>query len=224
MEHTATSTLTREQGVEPRVDPLSEWPEIPLPPDVRPPAPSDRHSLGRRLFSEGVIVFLLAFGLYLMVAVLLDFKYHAFTGDAFSRMANGFYILYSRDRHLAAVGFVWTPLQSLADMVFLLGNHLWPALSHNDMAGSLVSALAMAGAVYQIRSALREWGVTRLPRLVLTAFFALNPMILFYAGNGMSEGLFLFTLAASTRYLLRWMYRGDLRSLAYAGSPWPSAT
>jgi len=131
-------------------------------------------------------------------------------------MANGFYILYSRDRHLAAVGFVWTPLQSLADMVFLLGNHLWPALSHNNMAGSLVSALAMAGAVYQIRSALREWGVTRLPSLVLTAFFALNPMILFYAGNGMSEGLFLFTLAAATRYLLRWMHRGDLRSLAYA--------
>ena len=139
--------------------------------------------------------------------MLLDFKYHAFTGDAFSRMANGFYILYSRDRHLAAVGFVWTPLQSMADLVFLLGNHLWPALSHNDMAGSLVSALAMAGAVYQIRSALREWGLSRVPRLVLTACFALNPMILFYGGNGMSEGLYLFTLVASTRYLLRWMRR-----------------
>ncbi len=48
-------------------------------------------------------------------------------------------------------------------MVFLPGNHLWPALSHNNMAGSLVSALAMAGAVYQLCAALREWGVTRLP-------------------------------------------------------------
>jgi hypothetical protein len=131
-------------------------------------------------------------------------------------MANGFYILFSRDRHLAAVGFVWTPLQSLADLVFLTGNHLWPALSHDDMAGCLVSSLAMAGAVYQIRSALLEWGVTRTPRLVLTAFFALNPMIMFYGGNGMSEGLFLFTLITSTRYLLRWMLRNDLRSLAYA--------
>ena len=131
-------------------------------------------------------------------------------------MANGFYILYSHDPHLAAVGFVWEPLQSLADMVFLLGNHLWPALSHNDMAGSLVSALAMAGAVHQIRSALREWGVSRAPRLILTAFFALDPMILLYAGNGMSEGLYLFTLVASTRYLLRWMHTEDLRSLAYA--------
>ena len=118
--------------------------------------------------------------------------------------------------HLAAVGFVWDPLTSVADMVFLLGNHLWPALSHNDMAGSLVSALAMAGAVYQTSAALREWGVARTPRLTLTAFFALNPMILYYGGNGMSEGLYLFTLIASTRDLLRWMRDGDLRSLAYS--------
>ena len=41
-------------------------------------------------------------------------------------------------------------------------------------------------------------------------------MILLYAGNGMSEGLYLFTLLASTRYLLRWIRGGDLRSLAYA--------
>ncbi len=139
-------------------------------------------------------------------------------------MANGFYVLYSGDPHLAAVGFVWEPLQSIADMVFLLGNHLWPALSHNDMAGSLVSALAMAGAVYQILLALREWGVSRAPRLVLTAFFALDPMILYYGGNGMSEGLYLFTLVTSTRYLLRWMHDRDLRSLAYARWRWASAT
>ncbi len=150
------------------------------------------------------------------MAWLLDLKYRTFTPDAISHMANGFYILYSRDRHLAAVGFVWQPLQSIADMVFLLGNHLWPALSHNDMAGSLVSGLAMAGAAYQILAASREWGVSRIPRLVLTACFALNPMMVLYAANGMSEGLYVFTLVASTRYLIRWIQNGDVRSLAYA--------
>ena len=217
MEHSATPTLVRDDEVDPGVDALPKSPELPRAGDrLAIDGPDDR-SLVRRLVGEGCIVFLFSLGLYLTVAVLLDFKYHAFTGDAFSRMANGFYILYSRDRHLAAVGFVWTPLQSLADLVFLLGNHLWPALSHNNMAGSLVSAIAMAGAVYQLRSALREWGLSRVPRLVLTACFALNPMIVFYGGNGMSEGLFLFTLVTSTRYLLRWMRSGDLRSLAYAG-------
>jgi hypothetical protein len=168
------------------------------------------------MIQEGRIVFILAFGSYFSVAWLLDLKYKIFPADAFSRMANGFYVLYSSDPHLAAVGFVWEPLQSFADMVVLLGNHLWPALSHSDMAGSLVSALAMAGAVFQMCAALREWGVSRAPRIVLTAFFALDPMILYYGGNGMSEALYLFTLITSTRYLLRWMRCGDLRSLAYS--------
>jgi hypothetical protein len=209
------STLTRGPESQGQADPLREVIEVPGPRRAGPSTPR-RRSIGRRLASEGGAVYILAFGLYLTIAVLLDLKYRTFDGDAFSRMANGFYVLYSRDPHLAAVGFVWEPLQSIADMVFLLGNHLWPALSHNDMAGSLVSALAMAGAVHQIRCALREWGVSRAPRLLLTAFFALDPMILLYSGNGMSEGLYLFTLVTSTRYLLRWMQRGDLRSLAYA--------
>ena len=175
-------------------------------------------SLPRRLISEGGVVFLIALTCYLVVSVLLDLKYKSFEGDAVSRMANGYYILYSRDPHLAAIGFVWEPLTSLADMVFLLGNHLWPALAHNDMAGSLTSAFSMAGAVYQVLLTLKESGVARLPRLVLTAFFALDPMILLYSGNGMSEGLYLFTLLAATRYLVRWMHTGQLRSLAYAAT------
>jgi len=143
------------------------------------------HETRRRyLITEGRAVFLLCFGIYFTVAWLLDIKYRAFTPDAFSHMANGFYILYSRDPHLAAVGFVWPPLQSIASMVILLGNHHWPALSHNDMAGSIVSGLAMAGVAYQIFATLREWGVGRIPRLVLTACFALNPMMLLYAATG----------------------------------------
>ena len=217
MEHTAASTLTRDREVESGVEPFAEPPEIPRPREPRPVAPSDdQRSLGRRLIREGVVVFLLALGVYLVVAILLDFKYRTFALDSFSRMANGFDIIYSRDPHLSAVGFVWDPLTSVADMVVLTGNHLWPALSHNNMAGSLVSSFAMAGAVYQLCASLREWGVSRIPRLVLTAFFALNPMIVFYGANGMSEGLFLFTLMAATRDLLRWMRDGDLRSLAYS--------
>ena len=185
--------------------------------DSLPSRPTTEVPRSRHIISEGRIVFSMALGIYVTVAVLLDFKYHAFALDAWSRMANGFYIVYSRDPHLAAVGFVWEPLTSLSDLVLLLGNHLWPALSQHNMAGSLMTALAMAGATYQILSALCEWGVSRIPRLVLTAFFALNPMVLYYAGNGMSEALYLFTLTATTRYLLRWMRDGDLRSLAYSG-------
>ena len=89
----------------------------------------------------------------------------------------------------------------MAVLPLLAFNTLWPPLAANDVAGSLVSALAMAGAVYQLWALVREWGISLLPRLVLVAVFALNPMIVYYAANGMSEGLYLFTMVATVRYL-----------------------
>jgi len=76
----------------------------------------------------------------------------------------------------------------------------------------------MIGAVHQVRAGLAEYGVRRGARLLLTALFALNPMILYYAGNGMSDMLYVFLLVMTTRYFLRWLHVGDLRSLVYAGS------
>jgi hypothetical protein len=216
MEHFSTSTLPRGDVGGPSDGAVTPWPVDSGSSDSLRPAPEVRRSPSRRVVTEGRIVFLFAFGLYLVIASLLDFKYRIVPADAFSRMANGFYVIYSRDPHLAAFGFVWEPLQSLADMVMLLGNHFWPALSRDEFAGSLVSAFAMAGAVYQLAASLREWGVSRAPRLLLAALFALDPMIVYYGGNGMSEALYLFTLVTSARYLLRWMRDGDLRSLAYS--------
>jgi hypothetical protein len=172
--------------------------------------------VGERLRTEGAVVFLACLTLYLVCAYLLAYVYLSFPVDAVSRMANGFYVLYSRDPHLAAIGFVWNPGQSIADMVPLLFNPLWSGLASHDMAGSIVSALAMAGTAYQLLATLREWGVRRTPRLVMVTCFALNPMILFYGANGMSEALFLFTLVACGRYLLRWLRTGDVRSLVYS--------
>jgi hypothetical protein len=172
--------------------------------------------LGRLWGSESGVVATLCAAVYLTIALILDFKTLSFNGDAVARMANGFYVLYSRDPHLAAIGFVWNPLQSVLDTVPLLFWHVWPALASHDMAGSIVSVLCMVGAVHQGRTALREWGIARAPRLVMTVLFAVNPMILFYSGNGMSEALYLFTLVATARYLARWLRHDDLRSLVYA--------
>jgi hypothetical protein len=178
---------------------------------VRPDRPWRRH-----LISEGTAVYALCFAAYFTVAMLLDFKYFSFPGDAVSRMANGFYIFHSRDPHLAAVGFVWNPLASIADLPLLLFNSVWPDLASHNVAGTTMSAVAMAGAAYQLHAILREWKVQPLPRLVMTTLFAVNPMILLYGGNGMSEAGYLFTTIATTRYLLRWLRNDDLKSLAYA--------
>jgi hypothetical protein len=164
------------------------------------------------------MTFLLIFALYLTVGSLLDFHYKTFALDAVSRLANGFYILYSRDPHLAAVGFVWNPGSSIADDLPLLFYHLWAPLATYAFAATLVSAASMAGMVYQVWCTLHEWGVSRAPRLIIVAILALNGMILYYGANGMSEALYLFTLVATCRYLLRWLRDNDLASLVYAGT------
>jgi len=188
-----------------------------VPPLTRPDAPGPiTESRKRRWLNEGRTVCLTVGALYAAVAWALDFRYHVYPPDAVSRMANGFYVLYSRHPHLAAIGFVWNPLQSICDMVPLLFWHIWPAVATHDVAGSLVSVACMIGAVHQVRAGLAEYGVRRGARLLLTALFALNPMILYYAGNGMSEALYLFTAMATCRYLSRWFTRRDLRSLVYS--------
>ena len=158
MEHSVTSTLVREPEVEYPLDQLPNRRDTTSTPIVR-----ERRITRwrRRITSEAGIVILLATPLYLVVGILLDFKYLSFNGDAMARMANGFYILYSRDRHLAAIGFVWNPLQSILDLGPLLFYHLWTPLASRDFAGSLVSVACMVGAVHQVRAALFEWGVRR---------------------------------------------------------------
>jgi len=164
------------------------------------------------------MVGLLAAAVYAGVAALLDFHYQIFPPDSVFRMANGFYVLYSRHFHLAAIGFVWNPLTSAADMVPLLFKDLWPPLATRDVAASIVTVLFMAGAVHQVRAMLEEWGLRRAPRLVLVALFALNPMVVYYAANGMSEALYVFTTVATARYLRRWLEADNSKSLVYAAS------
>jgi hypothetical protein len=181
--------------------------------------PKSRWSrFGHRLGSEGGLFFLFSLGVYLVLAWLLDWKYLSFEGDAVARMANGFYMIHSRDPHLGAIGFVWGPLSSAVDLPLLLFNSYWPALASHDVAGTTMSALAMAGAVYQLNALLREWKVNIAPRVLLTLFFAFNPMIMLFAADGMSEALYLFAMLAAARYLSRWLRQDDLPSLVYAAS------
>ena len=177
----------------------------------------DETRSGRGLLSEGRLVALITGLSYATAAGFLDFHYRIFPPDAVFRMANGFYVLYSRHFHLAAIGFVWNPLTSVADMVPLLFKDIWHPLVSRDVAASLASVIAMTGAVHQLRSMIKEWGIQRTPRLALVALFALNPMVIYYSANGMSEALYLFTTIGTARYLRRWFAEDDLRSLVNAG-------
>ena len=166
--------------------------------------------------TEGRLVMLACAVVYLGVA-LWFWRSGLVPGDAMSRVANAYYTLYSRDPHLAALGFVWNPLPSLMLLPALPLSLMFPALTQDALIAGIASALSMAGAVTVIHDMLRRLGVRRLPRLVLTLAVALHPMILIYAGNGMSESLFLLCLAGAARGLQQWLAEGRAESLVVVG-------
>ena len=184
-----------------------------LPRRDAPAAPPPRY---RRRLTEPVAVFLVAAVGYLGVAALMA-GHNIVFADAMSRVGNAYYVLFSRDPHLPAIGFVWNPLPSLVLLPLLPFRFLAPWLVSNGIAGAVQSALTMAGTVSVLIGVLRRFGVGRAARVVVTVLFAVQPMILLYAGSGLSEPMLLLFLMVTTYCLVGWLRGGGAGSLVGAG-------
>jgi hypothetical protein len=164
---------------------------------------------GRLGITERGVIFVVLTTLYITAGAIMVFGFNSIPNDTIARTGNGYYVLFSRDPHLAAIGFVWNPLPSMSVMPLLPFGTFWPALVDRAFAANIVSALCMAGSVVVFRGVLADWGVGRGRRLALCALYGLNPMVFYYGANGMSEGLFFLTLMLTVRHLSRWL--GDNR-------------
>ena len=154
--------------------------------------------------SERLVLFMASLAGYVVVGAEMVHRRVIFA-DGVSRVANGYFVLFSRDPHLPAVGFVWNPLPSLLLLPVLPLKAAFPILVRDGFAGNLESAVFMAGSVALLAGCLAKMKVRRGPRLVLTVLFALHPMIVTYAGSGESEAMLLFFLLLTVRSLLGWL-------------------
>src|SRR5262245_43508230 len=198
-------------------EPEAPWPSVAVPAERevrRLPATLRRvlghvGGLGRRFRprwpGELALVFWLALAAYLAAGAFLILHQHLGGGDAYSRVASANRMLSSRDPHLAAIGFVWSPLPVLALLPLISLGSVWPALTTDGFAAGIVSALCMAAAAREVAALLREMGVGALGRPLLTLAFAAHPMIVLYAANGMSESMLLLFLLMATRRLAGWL-------------------
>ncbi|KPV57748.1 hypothetical protein QJ48_20315, partial [Paenibacillus sp. A3] len=94
--------------------------------------------------------------------------------DAMSRVANAFYVLYSRDPHLAAIGFVWNPLPSLVELLFLLPYHWLPELASSALAGVLMSSVFAGMTAVLLARAGIDFGLSRTFAVLLSLSFSCN--------------------------------------------------
>lgn len=177
------------------------------------PSAASAHVRSRRPHvRESLVLGAAALVVYVVVGTLMARSNFVF-GDSVARVANAFYVLFSRDPHLPAMGFVWNPLPSLVVLPILPLKGVFPALAVRGFAGVIQSAVCMAGSVGVLAACLRKLGVSRGARLALAAIFAVQPMVLIYAGSGESEPMLIMFLLLTINSLLSW-----LRDTQRAGS------
>lgn len=167
--------------------------------------------------SRAVQLFVVVTLVYLAAGLYLSLGVGYLQGDALSRVADTRSALLSRDPHLAAIGFIFTPLTALLQLPLVWLSGWIPALTSWGLTAIAVSAPAMAGAVVQVNAIARERRCPAWMTWVLTAVFALHPMTIYYGANGMSEALFVFFIVWAVRRLVRWMTTDDVHDLLVAG-------
>lgn len=158
-----------------------------------------------------------SFMVYVAVGYWLQVKNGFILGDALSRVSAAQSVLFSRSPHLAAIGFIFTPLTAMVQIPVIAASPIFPDLAARAFAGSIMSAAFMAGAVVQILSMGTDRGLPRWYAVTIAAVFALNPMIIFYGSNGMSEAPFIFFISWAVRRLILWMVDDDVHHLVVAG-------
>ncbi|MDE3077954.1 MAG: hypothetical protein KGJ86_21225, partial [Chloroflexota bacterium] len=139
--------------------------------------------------------------IYVAAAVFVTLVLHILAGDAMSRTASASFVVLSRDPHLAAIGFIWNPLPTFVQIPLVL---ILRPFGLQVLAGPLQSALFMAGASTVVWQLLGLYPLTASTRGFLAAAFTLNPLILTYAADGMSEGSFLFFLVGAIYFFVVW--------------------
>lgn len=138
-------------------------------------------------------------------------------GDAVSRVGNAWATTSSRDPHLSAIGFVFSPLNTISLIPLLPLRPLVPELVTYGYAAVVVAAAFMSGAVIELFRIVREHTRNGAVALLAAVLFLGNPVVLLYGANGMSEAAFLFFGLRATRGLARWARHDNTDGLVIAG-------
>lgn len=180
--------------------------------DPRPEVYDDHAVHVRRLESLAVLVAFLA--LYLLIGYRTTIVQHVIVFDALDRLSRAYLVWHNDPPKLAAVGFLFPPIST---MVFL------PLAAIKPVATSLValpiaSALFAALSVVVLNLLLARCAMPLPFRIPLLVAFGINPLWLFYAGNGMSEAVYVFFLVGGLYGFISWHTTRDARYLVIAGS------
>ncbi len=142
-------------------------------------------------------------GLFLLAYIFLGYYLiiirQAYTTDSLARLTSAWLVFRGTEMKLTTIGFVWPPIPTLV----LLPLAAFQSLVYSFMVPVIVSALCMVLSMIVIGQLASACGLNKTWQVLVVLLFAINPLILVFAVNGMSEALLVvFSLAA-----LFWLVR-----------------
>ncbi len=157
-------------------------------------------------------IFLTEFAVGYYIAHVLGYMH----SDAMSRVANAFYVLYSRDPHLGAIGFVWNPLPSLLEIVPLLIYPLYHPVASSGLASVLLTSLFAGLTATHLFRAGRKFELSVSMSATIALLYALNPFMFLFGANGLSDVPYMFFIIATITHFCLWIRNEEVGDLILA--------
>src|SRR5437764_14046058 len=187
------------RGPHPRGTPLDTEPGI-----HRTPLPSVR---------EGLIIAVVCFAAYMAIGYWFTINQHVIIFDALDRLTRALLVWHNDPPKLAAIGFVFPPLTTAMFLPLAAIKPIATSLIAIPLASSVCAAITI---VFLDRT-LARCDMPLPLRAPLLLAFAINPLWVFYAGNGMSEALYSAFLAFSLYTFVSWYATTEPRYLIGSG-------
>jgi hypothetical protein len=138
---------------------------------------------------------------------------HIVQFGALERLADAYMAWWNDPPKLAAIGLTTAPVGTLSFLAPALVKPLATSLTALPLATAVAGGATMA----MINAMLARCGLARPLRWTAIALIGLNPMTVFYAGNGSPAMLGVFLAAASLLAIISWRITDETRYLIGAG-------
>lgn len=136
------------------------------------------------------LIFFIVLIAEVIAAYFTIYKNGQVMGDAVSRTANAYFVLFLEPAKLASIGFVWNPLPSLVQLLIVPFSVFWKPLATVGFAGAIATAFFAAANAALLFRYFRQAGLSVTTAILLVSLYVCNPFVFYYGFNGMSETFF----------------------------------
>jgi len=178
-----------------------------------PPEPRPFSSDAPRAGWESGLIFAFFAIVYGVVGYFMLTKGHIVDFVSLEHLNEAYMVLWNDPPRLAAIGLDAATFGSILYMPLSIVKPVATSLVALPVLSAIAAGLLMAS----LNSLMRVCDINLVFRIVLLVLFGLNPMFIYYAGNGVPDTIGMFLLGIALTSLISWSIDDKTRHLAAAG-------